>query len=266
MDGKKKNRKYKIDCSEYSLINEPINSNFYFVNAHGDELEKLYEIPPGVRIVMFCYSKNLDVCQKFDKFNWENILLDPVASSNYCNFLSAISQYSSIKDHFCVYEPGDVIRNLLISTDKTFREGLYRLPVKGYAYDVENNTIVVSDGTLLSEVHKDEKLNKMMKKTERRRVAVDGKRVADLLRVQSDVGIVQSQVRKIHKNALLSNLINSLRMHMQEFTILLMVCRTRNEEEIERTKGVAENISSGKFVSKELDRMQRHLQLEKMMR
>lgn len=264
MEDRKK--KTKMDCSDYSLINEQINKNFYFVNAHGDELERLYEIPKGVRIIMFCYSKELTVCKKFDRFNWENILLDPTASNNYCNFLSTISKYSSIKDHFCVYESGDVIRNLLISSDKIFREGLYRLPVKGYAYDSDTNSIVVSDGTLLSEIHKDKELNKLMKKIGRSRVVVDGKRVVELLRVQNNVGVIQSQVRKIYDKALLSNLINSLQIHIPEFTILLMVCRNRVEEEIVRTQGVAENISDGKPVYKELERMQRHLELEKMMR
>ena len=48
----------------------PINKNFFFLNAHGEELEKLYEIPKGVRIIMFCYSKELQVCDKFDEYNW----------------------------------------------------------------------------------------------------------------------------------------------------------------------------------------------------
>jgi len=258
-----------LDCkdySKYSLGKKDINQNFFFLNAHGEELEQLYEVPKGVRIIMFCYSKELQVCDRFDRFNWENILLDPKTSSNYCNFLGSISRYSSIRDHFCVYEENDVIRNMTIFTDKTFREGLYRLPVKGYAYDEKNKTVVVSEGTLLSEVQKDSRLKKLMKDAPRTHIKVDGRRVANLLRKESDVGIIQSQVRKIHDKARLSNLINSMRLHIPEFTILLMVCRERSEEDRMYTEGVADDISDGKQLLDEMKQMERYLELEKIMK
>ena len=154
----------RTDCKFYGLKHKNINKNFFFLNAHGEELEEFYEIPKGIRVIMFCYSKRLDVCPKFDRFNWEHILLDPKATENYCNFLSTISKYKSINDHFCIYEEGDTIRNLSIFTDEYFREGLYRLPVKGYAYDEPTKTVIISDGTLMSEIHKDKTLKKLTEK------------------------------------------------------------------------------------------------------
>jgi hypothetical protein len=242
----------------------PINRNFFFLNAHGDETEKIYEVPKGVRIIMFCYSKELQVCDRFDKYNWSHILLDPQASDNYCDFLSAISGYSSIRDHFCIYEEHDLIRDLVISTDDKFREGMYRLPVKGYAYDEKNDTLVVSNGTLLSEIHDDKRLNKMMKESKHK--TVDSKRIVDMLRVKNDVGIIQSQVRLIHDRARLSNLVNSMKLHTDGLTVLLMVCRNRDEDARKTSGGAADNISKGRVVTEELERMKGKCNLEKLMR
>lgn len=240
----------KFDCRKYKHSKDPINKNFFFLNAHGLETEQLYKLPEGVRVIMFCHEKTLNVCKRFDRFNWEHILLDPDASSNYCSFLSTISKYSSIRDHFCVYEPGSVIRNTTIYGDEYFRNGLYRLPVKGYAYDADDCSVVVSDGTLIAEINEDPELKRLMKDCERKRYYVDGKKVSKFLQVQNDVGIIKSFVKGIYPdtNMVLSNLINSMKIHQQEFTILLMTCRNRDEER-KRTKGVGDNITPGKIVS-----------------
>ena len=243
----------------------PINKNFFFLNAHGEELEKLYEIPKGVRIIMFCYSKELQVCDKFDEYNWSHILLDPVASNNYCDFLKAISGYSSIRDHFCVYDEGDVIRNLNIFSDNEFREGLYRLPVKGYAYDEKTDTIVVSEGTLLSEVQKDKELSEKIG-DKRRHVVVDSKRIVKLLKNNQSTGIIQSQVRKIGDKARLSNLINTMKLYSDSFTILLMVCRDRYPDAIIASGGIADKISIGRYVIDEVENYKSRCNLEKLMR
>jgi hypothetical protein len=243
----------------------PINKNFFFLNAHGEELEKLYEIPKGVRIIMFCYSKELQVCDKFDEYNWSHILLDPGASNNYCDFLKAISGYSSIRDHFCVYDEGDVIRNLNIFSDNEFREGLYRLPVKGYAYDEKTDTIVVSEGTLLSEVQKDKELSEKIG-DKRRHVVVDSKRIVKLLKNNQSTGIIQSQVRKIGDKARLSNLINTMKLYSDSFTILLMVCRDRNPDAIIASGGIADKISIGRYVIDEVENYKSRCNLEKLMR
>ena len=245
--------------------NNPLNKNFFFLNAHGEELEQLYEIPKGVRLIMFCYSKTLHICDKFDEYNWSHILLDPKASSNYCDFLKNISGYSSIRDHFCVYEEGDVIRNLNILTDDNFREGLYRLPVRGYAYDESTDTVVLSDGTMFSDTTKDERLNELMTK-KRKHYVVDSNRIVKLLKTKKNVGIIQSQVRHIHDKAKLSNLINTMRLNAPNFTMLLMVCRDRNKEAKKSSGGVADKISSGRYVMEELERYEGKCTLEMLMR
>jgi len=223
------------------------NETFFFLNAHGAEKPNTYIIPNGVRVIMFCHSKVLDVCPRFDRFNWEHILLEENTSINYNNFLKTISQYSSIKDHFCIYEGGDTIYNLDIWDDKHFRSGLYRLPVKGYAYDKQNDTIVLSEGTSMSDVINDPNLNSFIKnKNKRTHIKIDTKRVVQLLKNQNDVGIIQSEIKKIHKTKL-SNLINSLKINVDKFTILLMVCKNRY-----MSKNYTTDVSIGKKISEEL--------------
>lgn len=246
----------KEECQLYSGLGEEINRNFYFLNGHGEELETDYEVPNGVRIIMFCYSGEiLNICNRFDKFNWSNILLDPLASSNYCTFLSAISEYSSINDHFCVYEAGETIKNIQLHSDKEFREGLFRLPVKGFAYDKSADSIVISKNTPMNQVLKNPELHKFFKNN-RKKIKIDDKRVVDLMREQNEVTIIESYVRKIHKTIRLSNLINSMKLH-GPFTILLMVCR----------EGVgSDTISNGRIIKDEVMRMKRRILLEKAMR
>ena len=239
----------------------PMNKNFFFLNAHGEELEHIYEIPKGVRLIMFCYSKTLDVCKKFDEYNWSHILLDPQASSNYCDFLKSISGYSSIRDHFCVYEEGDVIPNLNIFPDDKFRDGLYRLPVKGYAYDKKTDSVVLSDGILLTETINDDRLNQLMKS--RKRVVIDSGRIVKLLKTKKDIGIIQSQVGRIHKTNL-SDLINITKLDVPNFTMLLMVCRDRDENMEDFS--AANKISSGRYVIEELERYKGKCNLEQLLR
>jgi hypothetical protein len=240
-------------CFEYSVTTELINKNFFFVNGHGEETKYNYEVPKGVRIVMFCYSgATLNICDRFDKFNWSNILLDPSTSSNYCAFLSKISEYSSIRDHFCIYEEGDVIKNIKLHTDPYFREGLFRLPVKGYAYDKSTDSIVISSNTTLSDINTDSKLKEFFKKR-RTHIRIDDKRVVELMRKNNDVTIIKSYVRPIYKSILLSNFLNPIRQH-SPFTVILMVCRDGFP---------SEDISKGRQVKDEILKMKRRLLLEK---
>jgi hypothetical protein len=245
-----------LDCTNYTETKRQINKNFYLLNAHGEELETNYEIPKGVRIIMFCYSgKILDICHKFDKFNWSHILLNPNTSSNYCSFLSAISKYSSIRDHFCIYEENDVIKNIMLYSDENFREGMFRLPVKGFAYDKNSESVVISSNTLMSEVIKDKRLKNLFKNNPKR-IRIDDTRIVNLLRKNNDVGIINSFVRKIKDQISLSKLINSMKLRENEFTLLLMVCR----------EGIGDyNISRGKKVIDEVNTMKRQIDLEKIL-
>lgn len=245
----------KEDCSEYSGMGEEINKNFYFLNGHGEELETDYEVPEGVRIVMFCYSGEiLNICHRFDKFNWSNILLDPSASSNYCTFLSAISEYSSINDHFCVYRAGDIIKNIQLHSDNEFREGVFRLPVKGFAYDKSSDSVVISKNMPMSQVLKHPELDRFFKK-KRKSIKIDDRRVVNLMRKKNEVTIIESYVRKIYTSIYLSNLVNSMKLH-GPFTILLMVCR----------EGVgSDTISKGRVVKDEVMRIKREILLKRAM-
>jgi hypothetical protein len=58
-------------------------------------------------------------------------------------------------------------------------------------------------------------------------------------------------------------LINSMKLHVSGLTVLLMVCRNRNEYE---TSSEADDISPGRVVSEELHRMNGKCNLEKLMR
>lgn len=252
----------ELSCNNYNLAKQPINSNFYFVNAHGEELGSRFEIPKGVRVIMFCHTKTLHVCPKFDTFNWEHILLDPHTSNNYCNFLNTLVKYSTIRDHFCIYEENDTIRNIRLLPDDNFRAGIFRLPAKGYAFDEKSGQILVSDGTLMTEINNNKKLMDMMKEKGKLHVKVDGKRVANLLRKQSDIGIIRSEVKNIHKQTTLSNIIGNMKIHLNEFTILLMVCRDRVEEDYTNDSGISGE-SGSRTVADEYNRMERHLNLEK---
>lgn len=246
----------KKNCEIYES-NKLINKNFYLLNAHGAETENNYEIPKGVRIIMFCYSGAiLDICNKFDRFNWSNILLDPTSSSNYCSFLSAISEYSSIRDHFCIYEENDTIKNLMLYSDEVFREGLFRLPVKGFAYDEENKTVVISSHTLMSEVQKDERLKKIFQNTPRTHIKVDDNKIVDLMRKNNNVAVINSFVRNIKTKISLSKLINSMKPIHKDFTLLLMVCR----------EGIgSDEISNGRRVIDEVNKMRKRIELEKLL-
>jgi hypothetical protein len=109
-----------------------MDKNFYVVNHHGYETDEDFNIPSGIRIIMFCYSgKILKICPKFDKFIWDAIMTNPDASYNYCTFLSNIAQYSSIRNHFCVYEGGQTIKNLMFENrpDDYWIHGIFNLPV-----------------------------------------------------------------------------------------------------------------------------------------
>lgn len=233
------------DCDKYKGVNYPINSNFYFVNGHGYETEDNMKILRGVRIVMFCYSgRILNVCPKFDKFNWSHILIDPVSSSNYCNFLASISDYSSIKDHFCIYEEGDIIKNINMSHDENFREGVYRLPVKGFAYDQNTETIVVSSHTSWTDIQKDDTFKELLKKSSRKHIRVDDKKLAELLRNKTEFSVIQSSVKSLNNKTSLSNLIRSMLLHENAFTILLMICRegTVSYQDISQGKKVSDGL------------------------
>jgi hypothetical protein len=137
-------------CSNINEPEEPrMNTTFYSVNMHGYETKEDFIIPKNTRVIMFCYSgKILNMCPTFEKFVWEKINTNKYATFNYCTFLANIAQYSSIRNHFCVYNEGDKIKNIEFETsDNDFRDGIYKLPVRGGVYVEKDNKIYTTDST-----------------------------------------------------------------------------------------------------------------------
>lgn len=204
--------------------NEPeMDKNFWAVNMHGDETKDEFEIPKGVRIIMFCYSgRSLHVCPRFDKFNWREIFLNEDASYNYCTFLANLSQYSSLRDHFCVYEEGTTIRDLVFTSDELFRNGIYQLPVYAAAYEPNSDQVFVS-----SEKVFDKAVRESIKI---RRISVNRENTAKVIKDKDSNAIIFSksiQIPKITLSTLVKNLGTEVgRETKKGFTLLLLTCRT----------------------------------------
>ena len=216
-------------CEDLKDDEPDIDKNFWAVNMHGDELEDDFIVPKGVRIVAFCYPGwKLNICPRFDKFNWREIFLNEEASFNYCTFIANLSRYSSLKNHFCVYEEGSNFRNLILSPDEYFRSGIYKLPVKAAAKD-ENGVVYVSTPDIFPDVFSVIGSSK--------RIVLDRASVGQIAKDKNSETWVLSDARRDVKIRL-SDLVNSLRIKMgeskrQDFTLLLLSCRTgkRRKEE-----------------------------------
>lgn len=250
--------KFEKAINEYSYnYNERCkkgDNNFYFLNCYGEELEKDYEVPNGVRVIMFCYSgKILNVCNVFEKFNWSNILLNPNSFTDYYKFLLAISENKNINDYFRVYEEGDIIKNINLYSNNNFKEGIFKLPVKGFCYNKNSDSIVISSNTPTSSIVNYPKL-KYFFREKQKKIIIDDNKIIDLMKKNKDVCIVENYFRKIYKNVKLSNLINSMRIN-GNFTILLTVCR----------EGESSLITNGRKIEDELEKIKRRIFIKKML-
>jgi hypothetical protein len=209
-------------CSQLDEKEPDMNKNFWAVNMHGDETLQEFVVPKGVRIIMFCYSgRKLHVCPRFDKFNWREIFLNEEASFNYCTFISNLSRYSSLRDHFCVYSEGNVIRDLVFRPDENFRDGIFKLPVRAAVFDPENKQVYVSDPEIFSQtVEKTEKVS---------RVSVNKQAVAKIVKDKDSSAIIFTP-HIITPEIKLSQLVTKLRVSLgkidNQFTLLLLTCRT----------------------------------------
>lgn len=240
---------------KYKEIFKKSNNNFYFLNGHGEELEEEYEVPNGVRIIMCYYSgKILNICNVFEKFNWSNILLNPNSFSDYYKFLSSISENKSINDYFRIYEEGDIIKNINLHSDSNFREGIFKLPVKGFCYDNKSDSIVISSNTPTSSIVNYPELKDFFKEKDKK-IIIDDNKIIDLMKNNKNVYIIENFFRKIYKSVKLSNFINSMRIH-QNFTILISVCK--EEKEIKLS-------SSGRKIEDELEKIKRRIFIENML-
>jgi hypothetical protein len=208
--------------------------NFFFLDSHGEEnLEHSYEIPEGVRLVIYNYSKESETRKKFHKYSWSSVLLD---NNNYYDFLIDIYGYSSIRDNFFIYEQGDVITNLDILVDE-FKEGLHRLPVKGYIYD--NNKIVLSQGVLISELTKNKKF---MKNNQNSPIIIDSQRLVKLMKDKKHISILHPNIRKLNQKSRLSTLIASIKINNPSFTLLIIIDKDKKQYSISKSRNIVDEL------------------------
>lgn len=102
------------------------------VVGHGCELNEIITIPRGLKVIMFCQRAVLKMVSEFERFQWY-VLSN--CNGTYKNFISYLLNYSSTRDHFCLYESGAKIPNQSFSSsaqegdELEFRSGIFRLPV-----------------------------------------------------------------------------------------------------------------------------------------
>lgn len=210
-------------CQGLDELEKDTDKNFWVVNMHGDEIPEKFTVPEGVRIIMFCYPGcRLNIWPKFDRFNWREIFMNEDASYNYCTFLSNIVQYPSLRDHFCVYDAGKTVDDLVFSPDENFRSGIYNLPVYGAVYDKNSNTVFSSSEKVFAETVKETvKVGK---------IVVDKNKTADMIKDKFSPAIFFSkhfepeQMRLSELVRKLSVVLGSERK--KGFTLLLLTCRT----------------------------------------
>jgi hypothetical protein len=214
-------------CKNLKEDEAEINKNFWAVNMHGDETKEEFVVPKGIRIIMFCYpGRKLDICPRFDKFNWREIFLNEDASFNYCTFLSNLVQYSSLRNHFCVYEEGAKMLDLELSSDPLFRNGIYQLPVQAAVYDPQTEQIYMSSSEIFDKV--------IAKMDKVKRISVDREKTAKIVKDKETDAIIFSKVINIPKIKL-SELIRKLRTKIgqaypSDLTLLLLTCRTGEKQ------------------------------------
>lgn len=202
-------------CVELKEDEPPIDKNFWAINMHGDEMMNEFVVPKGVRIVMFCYSgRKLNICPRFDKFNWREIFLNEDASFNYCTFLANLSQYSSMREHFCIYTAGNTIRDLILSPDEYFRSGIYRLPVQAAVHDNETNQVYVSSPEIFDKA--------VSQSSDIRRISVNRQITARIAKNKDTNTIIFSE----HIDAPRIQLSSLVKKLGSGYTLLLLTCRT----------------------------------------
>ena len=203
--------------------------DYWTVNAHGMEGSE-YEIPKNVKIITFCYTgRKLQVCEEFDLFNWNEIFLNTSITSSFTNFLKIISKYSSIKDHFCVYEEGHTIRDIIFTEKKSdlFRQGVYKLPILA--------SVKIKDTTYVSS---EEVFPEAIKAHKNKRIILSKQICGDFLKEKEKdeekevVNIYSSYIENFGRVSM-SELIKNLKKPDKGLVFLLFTCR-----EGERRRGV----------------------------
>uniref|UniRef100_A0A6C0EJU8 Uncharacterized protein n=1 Tax=viral metagenome TaxID=1070528 RepID=A0A6C0EJU8_9ZZZZ len=197
-----------------------MNKTFYAMNMHGYESKEDCVIPENCRVIMFCYSgKLLHICPRFDRYNWGKIFTDPGATKDYQSFLKVLSGYSSLRDHFCVYEPGSVIKEIDFHPDEYFRHGLFRLPVRAAVCVEKDNRVYITDvNTAAKYLTMPEK---PLKKC--RNVVLNAEKASNALPYLENTAWVDSTF--IMHASKLSNILRGLKFKYGGVTLLLLTCR-----------------------------------------
>jgi hypothetical protein len=248
--GKLRNICEKIEEKQGEKQDEhnPKNKIFYAVNMHGTEKSDDFVIPENVRIIMFCYSgRELKICPTFDLKNWRDILLNEDASFNYCTFITSLV-HSTLRDHFCVYNPGHTIKDIMMNTDPDFRSGIFKLPVKAVSVkDIsirdeginegkndninEHNTAYISSSDIFSDVSS----------LGFRNIKVDRQQVAKDIRYRESDMIIMSYYKSADEIRL-SRLVKELLAKHKGFTLLLLTCRQGLPYNLEKGNRVYEEV------------------------
>jgi len=193
------------------------DKNFWVADLHGMETYQDYKIPSGVRIIMFCHARYLDMRPEFEDFVWEHIYLNRDTSFNYCTFLSTLALYPSLRDHFCVYNSGDVITDLYLFEEKKneFRTGVFQLPVR-IAVKKDDTIFVSSEDVFQPTLEASKGIRKIL---------VDPGKTARYSREpDSQVKFFSSSFSI--PNLKMSDIITFLQEKSGDLTLLVMACRT----------------------------------------
>lgn len=237
-------KRLKLACSRLETEDEktPVNKNFYAVNMHGSELSSDYTIPDDIRINMFCYTgKILNICPRFDMYNWEKIFTDPNATFNYCTFLSALSGYSTLRNHFCVYEAGHVIKDMRFKTDEWFRHGVFQLPVRGAVMDWDANEVYATSKQSAEYIANKRPIELQMDSDTV--ISVDKRKASKLLKVSENLLFLSSNW-STPLNQTLSQIINQVKFKTGGSTILLLTCREGIPQKLLHAPRVIEEVEN----------------------
>jgi hypothetical protein len=202
--------------------------NIYSVFMHGMELDDKFTVPKGVKLIMFCYSgRKLYVCKRFNKFIWKNLFLNENSTYNYLTFISTLSQYSSLRDHFCVYKEGDIVKNLYFENayedDNYFLSGIFKLPIKVSVKD-EGKVYSSSEDIMMESIIHHKNAN----------IKVDIDKIGNTIIYPDKDFRIYSYYKRPLKGVKLSNLISDLKSIHEEFTLAILTCRTSDTEKNER--------------------------------
>lgn len=214
-----------------------MNNTFYAVNMHGAESDEDYVIPENCRVIMFCYSGCLlQVRPRFDYYVWSNIFINEEATTDFKTFIKTIAGYSSIRDHFCVYNSGDKIKNINFGPDERFRHGVFKLPVRAAVCVEKHNKVYTTDPDTTYEYLT--RLEKPLPKC--KNVAINPEKASHALRELKNKAWIRSPNIMLATN--LSTVVKNLKFKHGGATLLLLTCREGEGYDLPEAKRVIDHL------------------------